>query len=131
MHLRFQGQAPNIGTSSRLGIFQLAFELRDRFDLPDYAFDTLNHHLLWLKANLKSPAELERDESIRAISWFKDSAEEPLRHIWSIKAVLEEFGYHIEIIKSRDPGVVIYQDEWQVVAKPRRKRSVKRLERTR
>lgn len=130
MYLRFQGPASILGTSSKLGIFQLAFELRDGNHLPDYAYRSLNHHLLWLAANLKSPTELERDESYRAISWFKDNAEEPLRHIWSMKAILEEFGYRIDIVKTRDPGVVIYEDDWQVVAKPRRKRPHKGLKRT-
>jgi len=38
----------------------------------------------------------------------------------AIKAILEEAGYHIEQIETRDPGVVIYEDGWQVVAKPKK-----------
>lgn len=121
MYLRFQGAKPNLGTSSKLGIFQLAFELRDQPDLPAYAYDELQANLKWLQMHLKSPGILKDEDNQRAVSWFKPDASEPLRRIWAIKAVLEEFGYHINMIKSDDVGSVIYQDGWQVVAKPRRK----------
>ena len=120
MYLRFQGRVPNLGTASKLGIFQLAFELRDRIDLPDYVDHELQRHLNWLKTNLESPKALDKWWNYRAISWFTSSAKEPLDRIWAIKAILEDFGYHIDVVKTKDPGVVIYKDEWQVVAKPRR-----------
>jgi hypothetical protein len=123
MYLRFQGHKPNLGTASRLGIFQLAFELRDRHDLPDYVYDELQLQLNWLKKNLTSPNVLDRDSNYRAICWFKTNAREPLKRIWAIKAILNEFGYHIDVIKTKHPGIVIYEDGWQVVAKPPRKSS--------
>ncbi len=104
-----------------MGIFQLAFELRDRGDLPVYAYDELQKNLTWLKMHLKSPSILKDDEHYRAIAWFKPTAHEPLKRIWAIKAVLEEFGYRIEMVKTDDPGQVIYEDGWQVIAKPHRK----------
>ena len=118
MYLRFQGQRSNLGTSSKLGIFQLAFELRDHHDTPKYVSDELNRNLAWLKMHLKSPDILKNDEHFRAISWFKPEAQEPLKRIWAIKAVLEEFGYSVDLIKSTEPGHVIYEDGWQIVAKP-------------
>lgn len=121
MFMRFQGYKPNPESASMLGIFQLAFELRDRTDLPDYAYQELKKHIDWLRMHLESPAILKEDEHFRAISWFRSDAEAPLEHIWAIKAVLEEFGYHIDLIKTKDPGIVIYEDGWQVVAKPKRK----------
>jgi len=120
MYLRFQGQKPNTGTASKLGIIQLAFELRDRPDLPAYADRELRRNLAWLKMHLKSPSVLRDDEHYRAIAWFKPEAHEPLKRIWALKAVLEEFGYAIDMIKSSDPGRIIYEDGWQVIAKPGR-----------
>ncbi len=118
--LRFQGQKPNLGTASKLGIFQLAFELRENNALPQYAYDELQKNLSWLKMHLKSPEILNDDEHYRAIAWFKPEAHEPLKRIWAIKAVLEDYGYQIDMIKTREPGHVIYEDGWQVVAKPQR-----------
>lgn len=118
MLLRFQGQQPNLGTASKLGIFQLAL---DRPDLPKYAFDELQTNMAWLRQHLKSPEILDEDEHYRAIAWFKPEAHEPLERIWAIKAVLEEFGYPIDLVKTTTPGQVIYEDEWQIIAKPFRK----------
>ena len=121
MYVRFQGRVPNEGTSSKLGIFQLAIELRDRVDTPSWVHRELQLHLSWLSANLKSPDILDKDEHFRAICWFKSLASEPLQHVWAMKALLDEFGYVVDVITSRAPGIVIYEDDWQVVAKPFRK----------
>ncbi len=121
MYVRFQGQVPNKGTNTMLGIFQLAFYLRDHFETPVWASSELTRHLNWLKANLKEPDVLSDDANFRAISWFKTDSKEPMQHIWAMKALLEEFGYFIDVITSMAPGIVIYEDDWQVVAKPFRK----------
>ncbi len=127
MYLRFQGRVPNEGSPSNLGIFQLAFDLRDRVDTPDYAYQVLQFHLNWLKVHLTSPAILDERENIRAICWFKPEARKPLLHIWPIKAMLEEFGYPIDVLKTRHPGWILYEDGWQVVARPdRRSQKIRR-----
>lgn len=123
MYIRFQGKRPNPGTNSKLGIFQLAFELRDDPQTPEHAYQTLKENLEWLKMHLKSPTVLDEQSNFRAISWFKDSAEIPLKHIWEIRHTLEDHGYHIDLIKTDDPGNIIYADGWQVVAKPWRSKS--------
>ncbi len=120
MYVRFQGLRQNDTSGSRLGLFQLAFELRDEGDLPPYLHEQLVLHLEWLKEHLKSPQILNEKEHHRAISWFQHRAKKPLEHVRAIKAILEDAGYNIEQIETRDPGIVIYEDGWQVVAKPRR-----------
>jgi hypothetical protein len=121
MYLRFQGRVPNLGTASRLGIFQLAIRLRDSDEVPDFAHKELVHHLDWLNTNLISPEILKTHGHYRAISWFKPDAKAPLQHIWPIKAVLEDHGFPIDVITTKLPGVVIYQDGWQIIAKPFRR----------
>ncbi|MEM7283959.1 MAG: hypothetical protein AAF438_20275 [Pseudomonadota bacterium] len=123
MYLRFQGLRQNDRSSSRLGIFQLAFEVLDEGLLPKHAECELLENLGWLRKHLKSPDILDADGHHRAISWFNPRAKEPLRRIRAIKAILEEVGYHIQQVETRDPGVVIYEDGWQVVAKPRKSAS--------
>jgi hypothetical protein len=71
--------------------------------------------------HLKAPKILEEPGNHRALSWFKDSAKEPLKRIRKIVAVLHEHGVPIELVKTTDPGVVIYEDGWQIVAKPYKK----------
>ena len=121
MYIRFQGQKQNSRSSSKLGIFQLAFELRDEGDLPKYVEEELLKNIEWLRMHLKSPKILKDEDHHRAISWFHPRAKEPLKRIRAIKAILEEYGCHIEQVKTKDPGVIIYEDGYQVVAKPARK----------
>jgi len=120
MYIRFQGQKQNSNSASKLGIFQLAFELRDSGELPSYLEQVLLKNLKWLKEHLKSPSILKQSGHHRAISWFHPRAKEPIKRIREIKSILEEFGYHIDQISTKDPGVVIYEDGFQVVAKPKK-----------
>jgi len=120
MYIRFQGKRNNYSSASKLGMFQLAYELRDQSDLPSYAFAELQKNLRWLQQHLVSPDILDESEHHRAISWFKANAKDPINRMRSIKIILEENGYHIDQIFTKDPGIVIYEDKWQIVAKPRK-----------
>ena len=123
MYLRIEGLRRNDTSSSRLGIFQLAFELRDKGTLPSYAQEELERHLKWLKEHLKSPKVLREEGHHRAIAWFHPRAKKPIAHIRAMKAILEEEGYFIEQVETQDPGVIIYEDGWQTIAKPRKRRA--------
>jgi len=119
-YVRFEGLVQNEGTSSRLGIFQLAHELKDSLQLSTYEENELRRHLEWMDKNLTAPDLLQKREHHRAIFWFKDTAAEPLKRIWAIKQILKEWDIWIDQIKVSKPGVIIYEDEWQVAAKPYR-----------
>ena len=121
MYIRFQGQRQNISASSKLGIFQLAYEMRDEGILPEYAESELLKNIDWLKMHLKSPKILGEEGNYRAISWFHPRAKEPLKRIRAIKVILEEYGCNIEQVKTKDPGIILYEDGFQVIAKPDRK----------
>lgn len=118
-YVRFQSQQPCLGTASKLGVFQIAFEVRNSPEINAYDASEIMRHINWLKQNLHSP-DLD-DQDYRAIFWFKDSAREPMRHIWAIKPYLEAYGHWIEVIKTWTPGKIVYEDSWQVAAKPWRR----------
>jgi len=121
MYIRFEGLRQNERSASRLGILQLAFELRDSGSLPKYAEEVLLTNISWIKEHLHSPEILREEGRHRAICWFHPRAREALKRIRVIKAVLEEAGYPIDQVKTRDPGEILYEDSWQVVATPRKK----------
>ena len=120
-YVRFQGLKPCVGTPSKIGIFQLAYELKHSSVTAKYDDRQIRRDLKWLGMHLKAPNVLDKDQHFRAICWFKDTAREPLKRIWSMKRILEEYGYWIDVIKTEQPGNIIYEDGWQVVAKPRRR----------
>lgn len=50
-----------------------------------------------------------------AVAWFKDTAGQPLRYMWDIVALLREHGLPVRMLKSKSPGKVLYEDDYQVV----------------
>lgn len=123
MYVRFTTLTKDEDSHSLQGVFQAAFKLRDAGDLEDYEEAELVNALDWLKQHLKSPECLRDPENFRALSWFHPRAVKPMQYIWRIVQVLKDHGVLIEVHKSKDPGIVIYEDGWQVVAKPRRNKT--------
>ncbi|MCR9080527.1 MAG: hypothetical protein NXH78_15640 [Hyphomonadaceae bacterium] len=115
-YVRFQSLQPCSGTPSKLGIFQIAFRVRNLKDVRAYDADAITRQMAWLQKHLHSPDM--SDSTYRAIFWFKDTAHEPLRRVWAMKPFLEAYGYWIEVVKTWDPGNILYEDGWQVAAKP-------------
>jgi hypothetical protein len=52
------------------------------------------------------------------LSWFKPAAGEHIRQMHRLKLALEACGVHVDILTTRDPGVIIWQDRHQLVAEP-------------
>jgi hypothetical protein len=121
MFIRFTTLYQDEQSHSPQGIFQAAIEMRDTWDLADHELDQINESLDWLNMHLKSPACLSAPDNFRAISWFHPRAHKPMQYVWQMVYVLEEHGILIRLHKTADPGIVIYEDGWQVAAKPRKK----------
>ncbi len=117
-YVRFQGLELNCGTSNKRGIFQLAYELKHASSTAHYDDQQLRKNLTWLETHLQVPSVLEKGTHYRAICWFKDAAHEPLKRIWAIKFLLQEYGRTVDLIATRKPGYILYEDGWQIVAQP-------------
>lgn len=118
-YIRFECQERREGNASRLGIFQIAFRVRDAHATALHDANEIGRHLEWLKRHLRSPEEIEREANRRAIFWFKQNAKAPIERMWAIKPYLEAYGYWIDLRTTLAPGVVVYEDKWQVAAIPR------------
>ena len=53
-----------------------------------------------------------------AISWFKPEATEHIAKIRKMGVILEDHGYAVEMIKTLNPGYIVYEDEFQAAAIP-------------
>ena len=120
MYIRFIVRRQDEDSRSYTGLFTEAYRLRDSEDLESYELTRLENALSWMRANLNIPKCLSEQGNERAISWFKPGAKKPLSCAWEIVYLLRERGVPVEMIKSSDPGTIIFEDGWQVVAKPRR-----------
>ena len=123
--LRFVVHRPHWRSGLRAGLFQAMDEMLESQD----------HHLhvavkeisLWFDANLPSPFSDEQkqnepiwkvDPSSRAISWIKAEANEHVSKLYQLKALIEEAGWAVEELRTMRPGVILYEDDFQIVAKP-------------
>ena len=122
MYLRFVILRHDAGSHRRQGVFQAAFSLRDSGELAGHELEWMADELEWLGTHLPAPAVLREDGRLRALSWFKPSAADAIARVRSLAALLDEHGNTVEQITSRDPGTTVYEDDWQVVAFPPRRR---------
>jgi hypothetical protein len=72
---------------------------------------------------------LQAAEHRRAVCWFRPNARRAIEKVRSISALLAEHGVPVRMIKTGDPGIVVYQDRWQLVAKPRRREGRRKVRR--
>jgi hypothetical protein len=103
------------------GVFQAAIALRDEGQLEPYEEEWLEHELSWLRMHLPSPSCLREAGNDRAICWFKPQAREPIARVRSMVAMLQAKGFSVDMLTRDSVGTIIYEDQWQVVAKPHRK----------
>lgn len=123
MYLRFETFRKNEDSSSNSGIFQAAIALRDSGTLKPYEQELLEVQYDWLRKHLKSPKCLREEHNFRAICWFHPRAKKPIEKVRMIAELIKDSGVPIQMRKTKDPGIIIYEDGWQVVAKPRKRSS--------
>lgn len=120
MFIRFTVLANDPDSGRPSGVFVAAHTLRDEGDLTVDEHRELRLALAWFNENLTIPTILKHIEHRRAISWFKPAATVAIRRMWQLKGLLDVHGYHVDVLRTADPGNVVYEDDWQVIAKPRK-----------
>ena len=123
MFIRFVVTRRDGKSGSLRGVIRAAHDLLCEGDLLRHEEETVNGAFDWLNRNLPIPPALSRPGGGNAISWFRASANDPISRMWDLVAVLREHGVPVEVVKTDNPGRVIYEDEWQVVATPLRDRN--------
>ena len=125
MYVRFVLGRKNSESGVRDGVFGAAYELVEEGGLPHYQADEISDLLAWFRENLDTPERFNRTKSKgyyhragKGISWFKPQATAHITMMRRLIAVLEERGHGVEMLKTRNPGYVVYEDEHQVVAEP-------------
>ncbi|MBW3558445.1 MAG: hypothetical protein KY449_01560 [Proteobacteria bacterium] len=111
----------------RLGLFQAIEEARESDSAPDWALRELAASETWFGRNLRVPDRFSRGSRRRpgqpGLAWFKAwSAEEHIRQMHRFKRAAEACGLHVDVLKTRDPGHILYEDEHQIVAEPGNRR---------
>ena len=108
------------------GIFQAAYIAMEWRDIAGSDAEELKKALRWFDDNLHKPQSFGRDRLRRGIAWFKTDAEEHISRIWEMVRILERNGIFVKKIRTAKPGYLVYEDEWQIVAEPFRRGTLKR-----
>lgn len=121
MFIRFAITKHDEDSQEPQGLFQAVTELRDSGHLSDEERITANKILGWFNKNLPVPKRFSRSSKStaksKAISWFKPSAHEHIRRMQDLAGILYAHDIPIKIHKTRRPGYVVYEDEYQIVSK--------------
>jgi hypothetical protein len=82
----------------------------------------MNSIMDWFADNLEKPDKFNRSKrnsaQDKAISWYKDTAIEHINKMHEIKDVLKAHGISVNILKTKKPGYIIYEDKYQICAEP-------------
>ena len=122
MLVRFVTPQIDAQSQSAEGVFAAAGKPRRSAELSSEDAKHLKELVDWFDANLDKPNRFNRsrrpNRKNKAISWFKPSALELLRHLRDLAELLERYGRPVRMIKTHNPVYVIYEDEFQIVAGP-------------
>src|SRR5687767_3007136 len=122
IYVRFVTLRLDESSGRRQGVFQAAAELVEARELRDFELAELENIRRWYNAYLDVPNRFSRSRKSgaarRAISWFKSEARRFVSPMHLMCRILREHGVFTEMITTRRPGYIVFEDEHQVAAEP-------------
>lgn len=115
MFIRFVVGADDEDHRQLTGVITEARLLRDRNALEEHQVVWLQDMYGWLNDHLPCPPFSTSGWSRDAVTWFKDNAGDPIKIMWQIVTLLREHGVPVRMLRSKNPGKVLYEDDYQVV----------------
>lgn len=100
---------------SLTGIITEARLLRDRGTLHDYETARLEEIYSWLNSHVPCPPFSTSGWSKDAVAWFKDDAGQAIKMMWELAELLKEHGVSVRLLRSKNPGKTLYEDDYQVI----------------
>ncbi|MEU4802282.1 hypothetical protein [Actinosynnema sp. NPDC023587] len=122
-YVRFQATVPN-AHGLYPGIFGLVNRLAREGRLTAEQDGFRRTANAWYDAAYTTPTSVDPDVydlvlHPGAVAWFKSSAEHLISRVDGYLDVLAAHGVGCERVTTDDPGVIVYEDDEQVIAKPR------------
>ena len=121
MFIRFVSGEIDDDSRMPAGIFCAAWDLIGERRRLYGEYYMLKELLDWFDEHLKSPSDYRLKTGGNmdlAICWFKATAHEHLSRAWEIAGILERNGVPIYMVKAKEAGYILYEDEAQVFAIP-------------
>ena len=122
MFVRFVIHSKDEDSGKRQGIFQALVDVREEGLLYEYEVERVKEIHKWFNQNLNKPSSFTKSSKPhalnKAISWYKDTANEHISYMRELASILEGHGVAVDILKTERPGYIVYEDEHQVTAEP-------------
>jgi len=123
MYLRFTTQFINPYNELETGIFMaLKFLRDDHSTTKDEDVKKLKQLSVWFDKNLDKPTRFSnasnKSPANVSLSWFKDSAKEHIQKIHELIEILEQYDFVVERLATKNPGYIVFEDEFQISAIP-------------
>jgi hypothetical protein len=114
-YVRFETPYHCDASRQGLGIFRAAAVVEVRAELPEWTREWLSDRFSWFRTHLPVPRHGGIDH--RAIFWFRPEAR-IVSEMWHLVAILREEGVSVALRRTKLPGRIVYQDEFQIAAIP-------------
>ena len=125
MFIRFVQYERDPDSGLRTGLFVAAYRAMSDPTLSPALKGPCSSLLSWFENNLSTPHRFNSTSSkggwrrtTLGLSWFKPTATDHLRRCHELRALLEQMDVAIEIIRTKRPGYIVYEDAFQIVAEP-------------
>jgi hypothetical protein len=115
MFIRFVVGLDDENHRSLTGLITEARLLRDRGRLDQLQVSWLEETYAWLNANVPVPPFKSNKWPRDAVTWFKDDAGEPIKRMWEIASLLKQHGIPVRMLRSANPGKLLYEDSCQIL----------------
>jgi hypothetical protein len=115
VYVRFVVGADGENHRQLTGILTEARLLRDAGLLSAGESQRLEHAYDWFNTHVPVPPFSTARWNGDVVSWFRANAGEAITRMWDVMAILRDHGVPTRMLRSRDPGKVVYDDDVQVV----------------
>ena len=120
MFVRFVVGADAENAALLTGIITEARILHDKGLLYSYESSRLEAIFDWFNEHLPFPPFQKKFRTgvwtRDAVAWFRPEAKGPVERMWEIVAILKEHGVAVRMVTSNNPGKIVYEDKYQIVA---------------
>jgi len=120
MYIRFVIRQNDEVSQQTQGIFQAVEDLRFEGRLSPEERRTADRVFRWFNKNLPIPKRFSRSRKrsaqAKAISWFKPTVHKFIGRMQDLASILYAHDVPIKILKTKRPGYIVYEDEYQVLA---------------
>lgn len=113
--IRFVVGSDNEHHRALTGIITEVRLLRDADRLSDEETAPVEGTYDWFNDKVPVPPFSTSEWPKDVVMWFKDDAGEAISRMWDLVAILRESGVPVRLLRSTNPGRVVYEDDFQVV----------------